>query len=125
MRLAFRVAHGLGRGTQVEVQVAIAKVAEGHRAAAGIEPFEQRRAFLDQRRDHRNGDGDVVLDRRTGAGFRLRHALADLPQGACLLAGLRDHAVLHQPCGHTVLHNGVDGIAVLTALVEHPDFEQE
>ena len=66
-----------------------------------------------------------MLDRRPCAGFRLRHALADLPQRARLLAGLRDHAVLYQPCGHAILQDGVDGLADLTALVEHPDFEQQ
>jgi hypothetical protein len=86
-----------GRQADIEVDVAVAEMAEGHRPAAGQQLLAERQRPLQEARHGGDGDRDVVLGGRAGAAQPLDDRLADLPQAARLLLAGGDGGVEHQP----------------------------
>src|SRR3546814_2382901 len=77
-------AFGALRLRQVEMNVAVADVAEGHRADARHHRLDQRRGARDELRHPGDGHRDVVLDGAALALLRLDVAFADVPERPCL-----------------------------------------
>ena len=71
-------------------------VTERHDPHAGHRTFELRCGALDQVRDARHRDRDVVTQHRDLPRHRLGRVLAQRPQGLALRLARRDHAVLDE-----------------------------
>jgi hypothetical protein len=83
----------VGALVQVEVQVAIARMAVGDQVAFGCKPRGQRGAPLDERRQRGYRYADVVFQTATGAALRLRHRFPQLPEGIALIDAAGEHRV--------------------------------
>mmetsp|Transcript_24433 Transcript_24433/g.51151 ORF Transcript_24433/g.51151 Transcript_24433/m.51151 type:complete len:219 (-) Transcript_24433:706-1362(-) len=99
------------RCVYVEVQVAVAQVAEaGDERAVRLEPHAH---LLDERVELGQRDGDVVLVNGAALGQRLCDALAHLPDALRLGRVLRDGAVGDRAALHHVLQESAQLLAVM------------
>ena len=85
---------GADRLRHVEVDIAVAEMAEGDDAGPRLEGFDRRRRLPDQGRHEADRDGHVVLDRAALLALRVRQALAQLPEIRALLERGGDRSVL-------------------------------
>ena len=89
------LAVGADRLRHVEMDVAVAEMAEGDDARAGREGFDRGRRLLDQGGHEADRDRDVVLDRGALLALRLGQALAQTPKRRPLIERGGDRGVLN------------------------------
>ena len=85
---------GADRLRHVEVDIAVAEMAEGDHPGSRLEGLDCGRRLPDQRRHESNRDGHVVLDRSAFLALRVGQALTQLPEVRSLFERSGNRSVL-------------------------------